>query len=325
MRERPRVITRRQARQYAIPPTGEAEPPGRNLERLDAPIYLAGPSHSEAPISIDVAADCSNSWEAHRAALIIAHPGHELRVHHWLERAKPLVLVLTDGSGHTDQSRLGRTTALIERAGAAPGRIYGALSDRALYRAILAGDADVFIALAQEIAHVLDHAGVDYVVGDAVEGANPGHDACRLIINAALMRIEATRGRRLGNFEFTLEGPPDACPPNDRDAAIILTLGEDAYRRKLEEAQSYSEMAIDLRRAMHSHQLEAFRTECLRPVRYGLEIGDCFEHPALYEGYGEQQVAAGFYTDVIRFRAHLAPLAERLGRAAAQVKPAGAP
>nr|MDP9120522.1 hypothetical protein [Acidobacteriota bacterium] len=28
-----------------------------------------------------------------RAALVIGHPGHELRVHGWLERARPLVLV----------------------------------------------------------------------------------------------------------------------------------------------------------------------------------------------------------------------------------------
>jgi hypothetical protein len=80
-------------------------------------------------------------WEGSRAALVVAHPGHELRVHHWLERARPLVLVLTDGSGHTEHSRLQRTTALLERAGATPGRIYGRLSDRDLYRAILSGDA----------------------------------------------------------------------------------------------------------------------------------------------------------------------------------------
>ena len=38
-------------------------------------------------------------WQQRKAALIVAHPGHELRVHHWMELARPLVLVLTDGSG----------------------------------------------------------------------------------------------------------------------------------------------------------------------------------------------------------------------------------
>ena len=36
----------------------------------------------------------------HRAALVVAHPGHELRVHGWLEVARPVVCVSTDGSGH---------------------------------------------------------------------------------------------------------------------------------------------------------------------------------------------------------------------------------
>lgn len=32
-----------------------------------------------------------------RAALVVAHPGHELRVYGWLEQARPRVFVLTDG------------------------------------------------------------------------------------------------------------------------------------------------------------------------------------------------------------------------------------
>jgi hypothetical protein len=47
------------------------------------------------------------------SALIIAHPGHEIRVHGWLERAKPVVYVLTDGSGRSGQSRLASTARLL--------------------------------------------------------------------------------------------------------------------------------------------------------------------------------------------------------------------
>src|SRR5262245_32746620 len=83
-----------------------------------------------------------------RAALIIAHPGHELRVHRWLEVARPLVCVLTDGSGHTDCSRLASTTAVLERTGCTPGPVYGRLTDRSLYKAILGGDVDLFGSLA---------------------------------------------------------------------------------------------------------------------------------------------------------------------------------
>src|SRR5437660_1178518 len=72
-----------------------------------------------------------------RGALFIAHPGHELLVHGWVELVKPSVFVLTDGSGRTNQSRLESTTAILNQTGAKRGRIYGRLTDRASYSAIL--------------------------------------------------------------------------------------------------------------------------------------------------------------------------------------------
>jgi hypothetical protein len=250
-------------------------------------------------------------WETQRSALVIAHPGHELRVHHWLERARPLVLVLTDGSGHTGRSRLDATTSVLAQAGARPGPVYGRLSDRALYAAILAGKADPFIALAEEIADILEREQVQYAAGDAVEGFNPSHDLCRLLLNAALARL-AERGHRINNFEFPLEGRPDDCAPDDRAEAIVLELGDDAYRRKVATAESYPGMEADVARILGKFGAAAFRTECFRPVRYGLNIAERFAHPPFYERYGEQQVAAGFYREVIRFGTHLAPLAKRL-------------
>ena len=97
----------------------------------------------------------ADAWTDERTALVIGHPGHELRVHHWLERVRPVTFVLTDGSGHTDHSRLGSTTQVIERAGATRGAIYGALTDRALYSAILHEDHALFAQLAQDLAAAL--------------------------------------------------------------------------------------------------------------------------------------------------------------------------
>jgi hypothetical protein len=251
--------------------------------------------------------------ETPRAALVVAHPGHELRVHHWLERERPIVFVLTDGSGHTGVSRLASTTAVLERAGALPGSIYGRLSDRDLYRAILDGDVALFAALAGELADALDAAGIDLVAGDAVEGFNPGHDTCRLLINAALLRLE-TRGRRPASLEFPLDGPPDDCPPEDLAVAVRLELDEAALRRKLDAAGAYPELAYEVERAYANYGREPFAVECLRPVRYGLDISGRFVHPPYYETYGERQVAAGIYREVIRFRGHLEPLAEGLAQ-----------
>src|SRR5438128_9953153 len=144
-----------------------------------------------------------------RAALVIAHPGHELLVHGWLELMRPLVFVLTDGSGRTNQSRLESTTEIVNQTGAKLGCIYGRLSDRAAYAAILDREFDLFIRLAKELAEAFIAERIDYVAGDAAEGYSPTHDVCRLIIKAAVKIAYQRTGQRVATFEFALVRPPD--------------------------------------------------------------------------------------------------------------------
>src|SRR5437867_1819390 len=51
----------------------------------------------------------SQGGELGKAAIIVAHPGHELIVYHWMERHQPLYRCLTDGSGALVERRSGRT------------------------------------------------------------------------------------------------------------------------------------------------------------------------------------------------------------------------
>jgi hypothetical protein len=249
------------------------------------------------------------------AALVIAHPGHELRVFRWLELARPVVYVLTDGSGHAGRSRLAATTALLARAGARPGSIYGRLTDRELYQALLAGDGELFAGLAGELAEALRGEGVAWVAGDAVEGFNPGHDVCRLLVNAAVANLRAG-GRPIDNRDFPLDGAPADGQGGPSAACLRIELDGAALARKLVAARSYPGLEDEVARAVARHGGEAFRSECLRPVRYGLEIEHLFPHPPFYESYGERQVAAGIYREVLRWRDHVLPVAERLRRLA---------
>lgn len=223
-----------------------------------------------------------------------------------------MTFVLTDGSGHTDQSRLASTTVVLNSVGAGSGSIYGAMSDRQLYQALLSGNYETFERLVEELASELLQERVTYVVGDAVEGVNPGHDVCRLLLNAALLRMDQQGGARVTNLEYPVEARPEECPPEDLSEAIILNLDDAAYARKMDAARSYPEMAKEIERVFKVHNVDVFRVECLRPVRYGLDVGCRFSHPCVYETYGEKQVAAGFYTEVVRFREHLEPLAKHL-------------
>ena len=139
-----------------------------------------------------------------RAALVVAHPGHELKVHGWLEAVRPIVFVLTDGSGRSNQSRLGSTTVVLDRARAKASSIYGYFTDRAAYAAILNHDFDRFIGLAAKLSQAFVREQIDFVAGDAIEGYNPMHDVCRLVIDAAVEAARQSDGRDIANLAFSL-------------------------------------------------------------------------------------------------------------------------
>lgn len=65
-------------------------------------------------------------------ALIVGHPGHELRLFRWLETARPMVCVLTDGSG-SGQSRIASSFELIQATGSSAGPVMGAFTDQRLH------------------------------------------------------------------------------------------------------------------------------------------------------------------------------------------------
>jgi hypothetical protein len=248
-----------------------------------------------------------------KSALVIAHPGHELRVLHWLELARPTAFVLTDGSGRSGKSRLGSTENILRQAGARMGSIFGRVTDVDLYHAILCRDFEISIRLAEELARQLHEQEVEYVAGDAIEGYNPAHDLCRLIINSAMIILKYRRRTVLDNFDFLLSGRPDACMADSRSRAITLRLNDQEFERKLKAARSYPELQEQIDSTLNLYGVEAFRTECLRPV----ESTNCCYHlreTPFYESYGEKQVTAGFYSDVIRHREHMIPLAEALRR-----------
>ena len=104
-------------------------------------------------------------------ALILSHPGHELRVLGWLKTARPLVLILTDGSGHTTQPRIELSCELIEGAGGRLGSLCGNFTDQQFYQAILNQDLDFFTQLRTRICDILAEQQIDLVVGDSIEGA----------------------------------------------------------------------------------------------------------------------------------------------------------
>jgi hypothetical protein len=248
-----------------------------------------------------------------RSALVVAHPGHELRVHGWLERARPTVFVLTDGSGHGAGSRLASTARLLQSAGATPGTIFGRFSDREIYRLLLERERGPLEDLARELAAALVRGGIETVAADALEGYNPGHDLCRVLTDVAVALASRQTGRALRSYEFPLAGAPEA--GSGGPDALRLTLDDAALARKLAAARAYPEMAAEVERALAGHGEESFRVECLSPVlpAWGeREIAERAGFPPFYEIHGERQVEAGHYLQVLRLREHFLPAVQAL-------------
>lgn len=245
-----------------------------------------------------------------RAALVIGHPGHELRVFRWLEMERPTVFVLTDGSGRSGHSRLPSTTRLLEQAGASKGSFYGRLTDGEAYNAILNCDFDLFIELARELARFLIDETVGYVAGDALEGYNPTHDVCRLVIGAAVEIARRSGNNGVANFDFPLTGAPYK---SDGNNVIRIELDDDAFARKMAAARACAALESEVNDAISSNSERAFRVECLRAVGNN-EVSFGQDDKPYYERYGEKQVEAGHYREIIRYRQHVLPLAEALRR-----------
>lgn len=245
-----------------------------------------------------------------KAALIIGHPGHELRIFRFLEHFQPRVYVLTDGSGYNLQSRLDKTAKIIAEARCVPSEIMGRFTDRTLYDLILKKDEAPLISLFNEIVEDLAYHDIDMVMGDALEGFNPTHDLCRYLINSAVMVLD-NAGQPMSNYDFLLDGPPGYCPEDLRDQASWMNLEEDDLQRKIQAAENYPEIARDVNIAIEKFGYEPFKKECLRPVVNNETLRNWQIEP-MYEVYGKQRVASGKYSKMITFKEHMQPLGNTL-------------
>jgi hypothetical protein len=260
----------------------------------------------------------TDSHDSHaRWALVVAHPGHELRLHHWLETMRPVVAVLTDGSGPGDVPRIEHTTRVLEDVGARRGGVYAALTDRQAYATLLDRSVEPWLSLVERLTDDLVGADVTDVVYDGAEGFNPVHDVCNLLGSVAARRAGERLGRPVRAWDFPLEAPPDDCPPELLAGASTCRLDAHAFERKLQAIACYEPLAPEVERAYATHGRRAFAVERLRPARRGSLDHRPGEPPLQYEVYGRQRVASGRYAHVLTHATHVRPLVEALDRRAA--------
>ena len=245
------------------------------------------------------------------ALLVVGHPGHELRVHGWLSEARPLVVVLTDGSGHGGTPRLTSTSDVLARAGATAGPIFGRFSDALMYQTLLKRQTGVLVDLAVELSELIVRHRIAVVAGDDAEGYNPTHDVCRMLIDAAVELAQPSMDTHVANLAFVLMDHPDRSATSGSSLSSQLVLDDPALERKITAALNYAELAGDVRHARATWGDEAFRTETFRQVAPG-ELWAPLGDAPFYEEYGSGRVRAGAYSEVIRYDQHIRPLADAL-------------
>ena len=245
-----------------------------------------------------------------QTVLVAAHPGHELRVFGWMEKTRPCVFVITDGSGRLGNPRVNSTDSLLRQTGATRGTFFGNISDANAYQSIISGDYDAFASMANDLTSYLISRPISYVVADAFEGYNPLHDMCRLIVNAAVKA--ASKYTYIANYAFTLSGKPEPPSKENLPNSIRLHLDDEVFARKMHAARNYPGLMNEIENALKVTNEESFRVEYLWPQEDDDLATRFKDQKPFYEGFGEQQVSSGHYQEVIRFRQHLLPFAELL-------------
>jgi len=243
--------------------------------------------------------------EVRRTALVLGHPGHELRAFQWMIRNRPAVFILTDGSGSRGENRISQTLQVLALTSSHRAGWLEAVPDREIYRQILDADAGFFVQRVAELARYLVEEKIDTVAGDMIEGYNPSHDLCRHLINAAV-ELARRKGHTVArNLAFPLTGLPGGVR-GGLSPCETLQLDEAELGKKIEAALNYPALREEVEQALTLLGKEAFAVEAFYD---GFLLSD---HPPTlplrYEQDGEKRTAAGIYKKVIRFAEHMKPL-----------------
>jgi hypothetical protein len=266
--------------------------------------------------------------------LVIGHPGHELRVYGWIGQVRPIVCILTDGSGSDGLRRLEKTLQNLHESGAEIGPLWGELSDRGIYKKILHHEYDQFDTLCDRLTRLIIAQNVDLVVSDAIEGYNPVHDLCEVLVRTAVgiardannadnnENVSKTRNGKpcsIRHYTIPLMNDPRPATGSMEAAYDTIELTPLRFKQKLEAMRSYAASAggilqEEVGEAFHNFGEQAFTREYLfAAAAPGQEPERRFSRQKpFYETYGEQKVAAGRYQSVIRFHEHVLPIVNHL-------------
>lgn len=250
--------------------------------------------------------------ESLRAALVVAHPGHELRVYDWLRTVKPDVHILTNGSrASATRVRREASAQLVSDLGCRMASAWEGVTDSALYAYLIAQDHEPFLNWVSGLAHDFIARDIDLAVIDGWQYYNIAHDLAHLMARVAAAEAGAELKREILVLEYPVV-PAALAPTAPRVVEYCSkALSEPSVETKREIAHHFpgveGEVAeIDSLEGAHAYNIERLYV----PAPISTLRAPPVEKPP-YERYGEARVAAGVYKDVLRWE-HAAPLLQVL-------------
>jgi hypothetical protein len=243
-------------------------------------------------------------------ALVVAHPGHELRMAAWARRERPRLSIIARGSrSGRSQARIAASRRLAAALGVTVTEPFGAAFDVDLYRWMMAGDAEPFLALADTLAASFRDGAVTSVVTDGWQNYNPVHDLTHLMARVAAAEAGRDAGYRVNCLDYPVVlGDLADAPVGPAVEVLDLHAAQQADKRAL--IDDYPEIADDVASLAASAGTAALVRETLHrplPLAVLLPTG----RAPLYEAWGEDRVRAGIYAEALRW-SHLEPIVARL-------------
>lgn len=200
-------------------------------------------------------------------ALSIAHAGHEVRLHGFLEIAKPYVFLLTDGSERTGHDMMMESIRVIDTAVKQDKRLKIDPKDEGwkrawmiiqadrdpeqkhikspqIYAQILSQNTGFFEYYINFIASNLIRRNINYIVSDAIENKDCVQHMCRIMTDIALGFIVKNTGKQILQYDYSVTNPYDT---NITDECIEIELDEEAIDRKLNAIIKYPLAIQDLK------------------------------------------------------------------------------
>lgn len=240
-----------------------------------------------------------------RPLLLVAHPGHELRIIQWVHRTRPHIVMLTNGEGSIGQPRLEHSLQLLEPIGVQIRNDWlASVPDSHIYGALLGTAPSPFGAWLTRLVDLGMQGQFDTVVADQAEGYNPSHDLCRVMANCLVDRLRKS-GKSVRSLEFPVVGP--SCDPHRQsevEDTVILSPAE--LRHKLALMHFYAQrtspvLKQELDAMLASFGEESFGKEYLYPAsRTPYELDEMPTVLPEFERIGEERFRAGVYRHVIR-------------------------